>query len=97
MISETGLDGERDRTSDPFSPFDPSTTYWHLFYFDQRDMSPYSNHWKKGGAHVHYSRGSYVNKSLEEVWADVCSSPSKLPSSEHIRLSDPRERSFVGP
>lgn len=71
--------------------YDPTKAYWHLFYFDQRDMSPYSNHWKNGGAHIHYSRESYANKSLDEIWADVCSSPSTLPSSEHIKFSDPRE------
>lgn len=76
--------------------FDPSKTRWHLFYFDQRDMDHPTNHWKKGGAHIHYSRESYVNKSLDEVWEDVLRDPPKLPSAEHIRFVDTRERGFVG-
>jgi hypothetical protein len=77
--------------------YEPTKTYWHLICFDQRDMDITSNHWKKGGSHVHYSRECYVNDNLDNVWARVCGRPPKPPSSEHIRFTDPRERAFVGP
>src|SRR5690349_18052970 len=63
----------------------PSKEKWNLIYFDQRDMSVDANHWKRGGSHIHYSRESYVNDNLDNVWARVCSRPPKPPSSEHIR------------
>ncbi len=76
--------------------YTPSKAHWHLFYFDQRDMTPYGNHWRNG-AHIHYSRECYVNRSLDEMWADVCGSPPKVPASEHVRYVDARERRFIGP
>jgi len=44
----------------------PSKERWHLIYFDQRDMSTESNHWKKGGSHFHYSRECFVNYGMDE-------------------------------
>lgn len=34
--------------------YTPSQEYWHLLYFDAKDMSEKNNHWKVGGPHVHY-------------------------------------------
>ena len=42
--------------------YDPSKTYWHLFYFDQRDMSHHGNHWRNG-AHTALS-AAYVGHAL---------------------------------
>lgn len=63
----------------------PSFKYWHLFYFDQRDVADTTNHWKIGGSHIHYSRESFCREPLAVVWAAVCASPPCLPSSVHIR------------
>jgi len=63
----------------------PDGRYWHLFYFDQRDIDKYENHWNAGGPHIHYSRESFCRKSLAEMWSQVCLPIPKLPSSIHIR------------
>jgi hypothetical protein len=77
--------------------YHPSGQLWHLIYFDQRDMEIHGrNHWKRG-SHIHYSRESYVNADLKEVWTEVCGTPPKLPASEHLRCVDTRERGLVGP
>lgn len=65
--------------------YTPSTKYWHMFYFDQRDVSDVANHWKVGGPHIHYSRESFCREPLAPVWRAVCSSPPRPPSSLHIR------------
>ncbi|MFZ2308816.1 MAG: hypothetical protein WAW73_21400 [Rhodoferax sp.] len=60
-----------------------SQRYWHLFYFDQRDYGERQNHWKHG-PHIHYSRESFVQQSLEQVWAGVCNAQPVFPKSIHI-------------
>ena len=64
--------------------YTPSHNYWHLFYFDQRDVTDHRNHWRHG-PHIHYSRESFTNKPLKDVWAGVCSDPPELPKAIHIR------------
>ncbi len=68
--------------------YTPGHTHWHLFYFDQRDRQVESNHWKAGGAHIHYSRESYCNASLQEVWGKVCKSPPEVPGHTYIRYAE---------
>ena len=65
--------------------YTPSHAIWHLFYFDQRDRQVDSNHWKAGGAHIHYSRESYSKSPLIDVWSKVCQSPPCLPGHTYIR------------
>jgi hypothetical protein len=62
-----------------------SCKYWHLFYFDQRDITDRANHWKVGGSHIHYSQESFCRDPLSEVWLAVCASPPRPPSSVHVR------------
>jgi hypothetical protein len=76
----------------------PDYSDWHLIYFDQRDMSRERNHWKKGGAHVHYTRRSFVNRPLIEVWGDIHKKPPNPPSAAvHVPYIDDRERGFAAP
>lgn len=65
--------------------YTPSGKYWHLFYFDQRDITIRGNHWKVGGPHIHYSRESFCREPLKDVWRNVCASPPQPPSSIHIK------------
>jgi hypothetical protein len=65
--------------------YTPSKKYWHLFYFDQRDVSEIGNHWKLGGPHIHYSRESFSKEPLDQVWRRVCATPPEPPSSVHVR------------
>ncbi|MFT4564112.1 MAG: hypothetical protein ACI9BW_003874 [Gammaproteobacteria bacterium] len=62
----------------------PSHKQWHLFYFDQRDLTNDRNHWLHG-PHIHYSRESYTNKPLQEIWDNVTAVKPKLPKTIHIR------------
>jgi len=64
--------------------YSPSKKYWHLFYFDQRDLEAHGNHWKVGGPHIHYSRESFSNEPLEEVWRKICSKAPRPPKSIHV-------------
>jgi hypothetical protein len=62
--------------------------YWSLFYFDQRDISSDSNHWKIGGPHIHYAYEAFANKPMHIVWQEICQLQASPPSSEHIRYKD---------
>jgi len=68
--------------------YTPSHEYWHLIYFTQRDTDPRNNHWKIGGPHIHYSRESFCNEPMSEIWRAVCSDPPKPPGSIHIRYKE---------
>jgi hypothetical protein len=70
--------------------YTPGHTRWHLFYFDQRDSQVDSNHWKAGGAHIHYSRESYSRSSLREVWGKVCAPSPEVPGHTYIRYVESR-------
>ncbi len=72
--------------------YTPSMKFWHLFYFDQRDVSDRDNHWRLGGPHIHYSRESFAREPLADVWRKVCGRPPNPPSSVHIRYDDHHNR-----
>jgi len=65
--------------------YTPSNKFWHLFYFDQRDVTDINNHWKAGGPHIHYSRESFTSAPLAEVWRRICARPPNPPPSVHVR------------
>ena len=71
--------------------FTPLHDYWHLIYFDQRDTESKGNHWKVGSTHIHYSRESFCQISMSEMWQDICDNPPKPPSSLHIRYKDEKD------
>lgn len=63
-----------------------SQKYWHLFYFDQRDLDSDRNHWKAGGPHIHYTRESFCHEPLSVIWRAICTSPPRPPkTSMHVR------------
>jgi hypothetical protein len=70
----------------------PSKEQWHLIYFDQRDMSTEGNHWKKGGSHFHYSRETFVNISMDEMWSRVRAEIPNPPPSMHVRYMETLEQ-----
>ena len=70
--------------------YEPYRARWHLIHFDQRDQESVGNHWKAGGAHVHYSRHNLANAPLEDVWAGVCKAPPIVPNSLYIRFKSRR-------
>jgi len=76
----------------------PSMKYWHLFYFDQRDVTDRNNHWGLGGPHIHYSRESFCREPLSDMWRNVCASSPVTPASIHIRYDyhHNRKRRHVG-
>jgi hypothetical protein len=63
--------------------YTPHGDYWHLFYFDQRDLSKDTNHWLKG-PHVHYVRESYTQKPLDQVWRELQCTPPIAPRGTHL-------------
>ena len=69
----------------------PDHGIWHLIYFDQRDRTPYDNHWKVGGPHVHYSRESICNEPLEIVWEAIHRKLPRAPKAFHIRYEPEEE------
>lgn len=65
--------------------YPPSRKYWHLFYFDQRDVEAIGNHWRKGGPHIHYSRESFCREPLDQIWKNICTDNPSPPKAIHIR------------
>ena len=65
--------------------YTPSNKFWHLFYFDQLDVTDINNHWKAGGPHIHYSRESFTSAPLADVWRRVRARPPNPPPSVHVR------------
>lgn len=64
--------------------FTQTHKYWHLFYFNQRDIKLNRNHWKNG-PHIHYASDTITKTPLNEIWNSVCSSKPSFPKSIHIR------------
>jgi hypothetical protein len=61
-----------------------SLEYWHLFYFDQRDVDEHTNHWKFG-AHIHYISDLFTTTSLQEIWESLTTRGSPPGGSLHLR------------
>ena len=58
--------------------------YWNLFYFDNRDRSKYTNHWKHGG-HIHFVSDLWSRLSMEEAWKKVKSGELSFQNKLHLR------------
>ena len=61
--------------------------YWHFFYFDQRDLSRYGNHWKHG-PHIHFLNFLWPEYTCETLWNQFITRNPTLRSSMHIRYLD---------
>jgi hypothetical protein len=59
--------------------------YWYLFYFDNRDLNEYKNHWKRG-KHIHLINDLWFpNMNAEEAWLQFWTEKLKMSSKVHIR------------
>jgi hypothetical protein len=65
---------------------------WHVFYFDQRDVSDKTeNHWECG-AHVHFVNYLWANLTKDDVW-NVLAQKGSRPGGIHIRFKEEVEKS----
>ena len=64
--------------------YTPSHRYWHLLYFDQRDIAQRDNHWRHG-PHIHYASDVFQSRPLREVWARVRNGEVSFLKAIHIR------------
>jgi hypothetical protein len=60
--------------------------YWHLFYFDNRDIADSHNHWRHG-AHIHYVSDLWPGLTLRNAWAQVISGELAFANKLHIRFT----------
>jgi hypothetical protein len=71
--------------------YTPCHTWWHVFYFDQRDRDEYRNHWRNG-AHIHYANDLFTHLALDEVWDRVSSGDINFLNGAHLRYDDSSRR-----
>ena len=65
--------------------YTPDHAYWHVLYFDQRDVSDRKNHWEHG-SHIHYANDTFHRGALEQVWSRVCDGETAFLKPVHIRF-----------
>lgn len=61
--------------------------YWQFFYFDQRDMAEFDNHWT-GGAHIHLVNDLWPGLSAKDVVDGFMAEKPRMPTSLHIRFNN---------
>ena len=59
--------------------------FWHLFYFDQRDIAARGNHWEHG-AHLHYASDVRINADAGTIWNQIRAGKQRFPTI-HIRFT----------
>jgi hypothetical protein len=59
---------------------------WHFFYFDNRDLTPYENHFKIGGPHIHLINFLWPAHTCESLWNFFKNGNPKMKGAEHIRF-----------
>jgi hypothetical protein len=65
--------------------YTPCFTYWHLFYFDQRDQEEEcQNHWAQG-PHIHFLNFLLLSRPLVDVMAAVAEGKMNFGEKRHIR------------
>ena len=67
--------------------YTPSKKYWHIIYFDNRDLDKRNNHWKHG-PHIHYISDLWAGLSLKDAWNTIHSGKLSFPNKIHIRYID---------
>lgn len=65
--------------------YTPDYTWWHLLYFDQRDVDRVRNHWERG-PHLHYASESFHPAPLEEIWDRVRQGDTAFLKPVHVRF-----------
>jgi hypothetical protein len=66
--------------------YSPYHKRWHFFYFDQRDMQEYNNHWKCG-PHIHLVNYLWPNLNMQEVYLNYQKGFANFPGKVHIRFN----------
>ncbi|WP_444893717.1 hypothetical protein ACJJIE_04630 [Microbulbifer sp. TRSA001] len=60
--------------------------YWHMFFFDLKDIAVNSNHWEYG-EHIHYVSWLWPNLKCGEVWSKFCQLGKRsIGGTMHIRF-----------
>ena len=67
--------------------FTESFDYWHFFYFDQRDLATYNNHWEYG-AHIHLINWLWPEYTAESIWKQFTNGNPIMKGSLHIKYID---------
>lgn len=65
--------------------YTPGGSFWHLFYFDQRDRSAHRNHWDHG-PHIHLISSLWPRLKLADVWDRVQRGDLSFPNKIHLRF-----------
>ena len=69
---------------------------WHFLYFDQRDQSPHSNHWKHG-PHIHLINWLWPNYSAKSLWNEFTIGNPKMRGALHIKYTDNNRGEPIAP
>ncbi len=60
---------------------------WHCFYFSHQDIEPAeTNHWKKGGSHVHYISHLWPELKKRWIWSKFNKRYTDISGSLHIKF-----------
>ena len=70
--------------------YTPDLQYWHFFYFDQRDIAEYDNHWQFG-SHIHFINYLWRNYDAKSIWQTFQSDDPFIKGSLHIRYDEDRD------
>jgi hypothetical protein len=68
----------------------PDHSNWQFFYFDNRDVWQYKNHFK-GGPHIHLINHLWPNRTAESVWKEFKDGNPDMKGAEHVRFDRPYE------
>ena len=74
--------------------FTPDHRYWHLFYFDNRDITELNNHWKYG-PHIHYISDLWPQVRFDQMWAKVQREDATFPNKLHLRYREDEAKSLA--
>ena len=66
--------------------FNPKHCNWPFFYFDNRDLSPYGNHFKRG-PHVHLMNHLWPQHTYKSVWKEFNEGNPRMKGAVHIRFN----------
>jgi hypothetical protein len=67
--------------------YTPDFIFWHLFYFDQRDIAVRDNHWRNG-THLHYASDLWINANAVAIWNQIRVGKQRF-STVHVRFVRP--------
>lgn len=67
--------------------FTQNLTYWHFFYFDQRDHSKQDNHWHRG-PHIHFINYLWPCYNAQDIWNRFTKGNPQMRESIHIKYVD---------